>query len=115
MTKPNVALLEETLTYIRDHPEEWDQTKWVCGTAACFAGRAALLSGHTVPQTHTTHVTDMVGWFRTDGDERVGEVAERELGITFDQAEDLFNATNTMDDLEHVVKNIINESQAENV
>jgi hypothetical protein len=33
-----------TLDYIRDHPEEWDQSHYYCGTAACFAGRALLIA-----------------------------------------------------------------------
>jgi hypothetical protein len=46
----NVDLLQRTLDYIEEHPEEWDQYLWghktPCGTTFCFAGHAALLSGY---------------------------------------------------------------------
>jgi hypothetical protein len=29
-----------TLDYIRDHPEEWDQGHYRCGSTACFIGRS---------------------------------------------------------------------------
>jgi hypothetical protein len=45
MTKPNAELLEQVMQYIEDHPEQWDQSDWVCETAGCFAGNALLLSG----------------------------------------------------------------------
>lgn len=32
-----------TLDYIRGHPDEWDQDVGVCGSAACFVGRAVML------------------------------------------------------------------------
>lgn len=44
----NVAKLEKTMTDILDHPEGWDQKTWVCGTTACYAGRAVLNEGFKV-------------------------------------------------------------------
>jgi hypothetical protein len=39
--------MQETLKYIEDHPEEWDQGSWAVrtsyGTARCFAGWAVAL------------------------------------------------------------------------
>ncbi|BCP41407.1 hypothetical protein MINTMi27_15000 [Mycobacterium intracellulare] len=45
----NVALLEATMQHIKDHPELHEQSSVFlqseCGTAACFAGWACMLSG----------------------------------------------------------------------
>lgn len=43
MTERNDDLAYQTLDYIREHPEEWDQEDYFCGTTACFAGRAIIL------------------------------------------------------------------------
>lgn len=47
----NAELAYRTLDYIDAHPDEWDQTGWVCGTKACFAGWAVFLSGGRVSGT----------------------------------------------------------------
>lgn len=48
-TKPNAELAWRVLDHIDAHPEKWSQGVWVgesdCGTVACFAGLAVLLSG----------------------------------------------------------------------
>ena len=40
----NDELAYKTLDYIREHPEEWFQGLFFCGTQACFAGRAVLIA-----------------------------------------------------------------------
>lgn len=45
MLTPNAALAYAVLDQIDAHPESWNQTDWVCGTAACFAGWAVRLAG----------------------------------------------------------------------
>lgn len=53
MTAPNAELAWRVLDQIDAHPELWNQTKWIqktdCGTTACFAGWACLLSGEREP------------------------------------------------------------------
>jgi hypothetical protein len=44
----NASLACQTLDYIREHPAEWDQHDYFCGTTACFAGRA-ILTGLGLP------------------------------------------------------------------
>jgi hypothetical protein len=40
MTTPaNDDLAYRALDYIREHPAEWNQAKFWCGSTACFAGR----------------------------------------------------------------------------
>ena len=45
----NIELLDAALAYIDEHPEEWDQSTWDCGTTACIAGHMARLSGEYLP------------------------------------------------------------------
>lgn len=45
MNGKNEDLTYATLDYIREHPKEWDQSSYVCGSTACFAGRACLIAG----------------------------------------------------------------------
>lgn len=40
-----LALLEETLQFIKDNPVEWNQASWRCGSGMCFAGHAVTLAG----------------------------------------------------------------------
>lgn len=51
---PNAELAYKILDEIDAHPRSWDQSTWFgrrwwwrCGTTACFAGHACLLSGDT--------------------------------------------------------------------
>lgn len=91
----NVELLEATMQHILDHPKEHDQATFVntCGTAACFAGRAALLSGWTVAQ-----ITWAPMW--SSGAEL--------LGLTFTETWTLFKGDNTIPMLELMVKDLVN-------
>jgi hypothetical protein len=47
---PNAELAYRVLDHIDAHPESWDQTQWVCGTTACFAGWALRLSGYELEE-----------------------------------------------------------------
>jgi len=42
LNKTNLTLLRDE---IRAHPDEHDQSTWICGTTACAGGRAAMLAG----------------------------------------------------------------------
>lgn len=95
---PNVELLQQTMQHIKDHPEQHDQHIWVnsCGTAGCFAGWAALLSG----------------WFIEDlryyGDFRWTTFGRELLDLTPDEAFKLFCSSNTVPMLELMVKDLVN-------
>jgi hypothetical protein len=41
----NKELLQKVVDAIREHPDQWDQTTWHCGTSHCVAGWAEILSG----------------------------------------------------------------------
>lgn len=108
----NVELLEKTLGHIEEHPEEWNQNSWVCETAACFAGNALLLEG-----LERVYSTDMicgcgcgevvghhpspqlnVSLLKTkDGESyNIRQLATCVLGLTEDEARDLFCGSNSM-------------------
>jgi hypothetical protein len=108
----NKDLLRETLAYIEVHPEEWDQRQWICGTSACFAGRACLLSGAQpcdwggkVVQPNDEEETGLVVAQDSDSTRAigVGEMARRLLGLTDDQADRLFHLDNDLEDLRYLV------------
>jgi hypothetical protein len=81
---PNAALAYQVIDHIDAHPEQWHQGTWVgqadCGTIACFAGWAVLLSGYQVDEDGDVSVspsgsaTDLYG-------EHVQEAADVLLGI----------------------------------
>lgn len=109
----NVELLERTMTQIKDYPELHDQgTLFVrseCGTAACFAGWACLLSGCTpafLPET-----VGALSTFVLDRDARLQSAwdqAVRLLNITGDEARILFHPCNSRAMLELMVKDLVN-------
>lgn len=113
----NEALLLKVLDKIRFDPDSWYQEYWLgqtgCGTVACFAGWAAMLSGYqahwylkadvTAPQ-----MSDRV--LDPDDPTRVLDVpalAQKLLGLTVEERFALFAATNTFSDLEVLTKDII--------
>lgn len=85
LPQPNLPLLRKVLDHVDAHPKDWDQAFWgggqtagevaKCGTSMCLSGWAQYLSG-----------ADRIG-FGTSG--------EQVLGLTDDEAEDLF--VNTLD------------------
>ena len=89
---PNKQLLQDTMQYILDNPDRHDQTVWVCGTAACFAGTGALLVGWS-PFMIEAYMSTPAG--------------ARLFGITPMQAQLLFNAHNTIPMLQLMVKDLV--------
>lgn len=92
----NVQLLTATMQYIVDHPDEHDQSTFIngCGTAACFAGHAALMSGWSARDIVRSH--DM---FTTGA---------RLLGLTAREVATLFAPWNTIPILEAMVRDLVN-------
>lgn len=101
----NVTELEASMTHIVDHPEEWDQTQWVCGSAACFAGRGLLNHGYRVfyNAAEDRHMASKDGVL-TD----VASAAAKLYGITGMDAKILFSSINTLDTLQGMVKDLAN-------
>jgi hypothetical protein len=101
----NVELLEQTMRHIIDHPETHDQSIWIsaCGTTACFAGWACLLSGNHRDKYWPTYFDDV-----TTGFLHTQDLAPKLLDIDEDTAGELFDGSNTVDDLQRIVKQLIN-------
>lgn len=104
-------------------PSEWDQEWWYhrvvpegvvvgsnpnwCGTAACLAGKVALMEGGTPSvSSHVGAVSDYV--YMPDGEVRPArDVAMKALGLNEDQAEALFYGGNTFEDIVEIAKQIL--------
>lgn len=99
MPERNIELLEKTIQYIKDHPEKHYQREWVntCGTAACFCGWAAMLSGYTAAQIKEKEHEVIMTYFGADL-----------LGLNSEEAYMLFKAQNTREMLELMVKDLVN-------
>jgi len=114
----NVELMDKTLDFIEQHPENHYQGAWMrkgvedapavdlpdgrhlCGTAACFAGWAVTLAGETM---------DIYGYLvESDGTTKrhVENVAAEMLGLDRWSADVLFAARNKRADLRRMVENI---------
>jgi len=108
-TMINTELLEQTMRHIIDHPETHDQSQWVskCGTTACFAGWACLLSG---AQLNPKRYLITISWWVTRNNKLIHtqDLATELLGICDDDADRLFRDTYTVDDLQLMVKELIN-------
>jgi hypothetical protein len=106
-TGPDLVLADEVLAHIEAHPERWEQGVWLwrstdtCHASGCFAGWAAMLRGWA-PVFHWHGSGDDVRG-PNGGMEFVGDVAAELLRLTVSQADRLFAAANTLDDLRQVV------------
>jgi hypothetical protein len=116
----NRELLERTMQYIEDHPEEHYQGMWFmkteCGTTACFAGWACLLSGLTPDFTQRPYnFTDRSSYYVKDDERWVKPIATELLGVSEDDAEILFHSANSLDELKLMVKDLLNGEHLESV
>jgi hypothetical protein len=91
----NAELLEQTMQFILDNPKKHDPKVWLeessCGTTACFAGWACILALKTIPSWRP-----------------VAYMAADLLGLDDDDAYILFHGSNTVDQLQHYVKSLVN-------
>lgn len=145
--KPNVPLLNAVIEHIEANPNDWYQGDWRtlrtflrddqgipvplpaadCGTAMCFAGWAAQLSGaeyaypagdgelhDDVIVSDGTDSVEAAHIVRTDeGLVHVQDYATRALGIDEGQSNRLFHGANTLADLKRHVARIIEQGRIE--
>jgi hypothetical protein len=100
---PN-PLLRETLEYIENHPEEWDQEEYLCRTGMCFFGHALLLSGKV-------RIKPKSFWFEWKTGERLGDIMHETsalLGISEDEGKRLASSSNKLSDLRSLVEEFEN-------
>jgi hypothetical protein len=117
VSKPNVPLLRKVLTHIEEHPDEHHQAQWAvrtgCGTAYCFAGWAAVMSGAELDWDRSgvdAQGRPVTGRCEVDGQRRYIEVyAKDQLGLSYDDANDLFAWGNSREMLREVAERIAGE------
>jgi hypothetical protein len=114
---PNIDLLRKTMAHIEAHPETWEQAHWVsdkgCGTAYCFAGWTAALSGASIDSKGHVDLPDGMRM-------HVSDYAAQLLGIplqdTFADAvlevDHLFNGDNDLDALRRIVDELCAEGSS---
>jgi hypothetical protein len=102
--KRNAELLEQVMQFIVDNPERHRQTTWFrhdrCGTAACFAGWACMLSGKT-----EEWMAEHFEWGPVNG---ISLLAGDLLGLTDSEQSYLFYQENTVPMLQLMVKDLVN-------
>jgi hypothetical protein len=93
----NVPLLRRALDEITEKPETWDQGVW-CGSACCLAGHVVALDGWEFIETN--QLPGQFSRVTKDGiTKTVPTAAADVLRIHDDQAEELFDGVNDLDDL----------------
>lgn len=121
----NVHELETVMTHILDHPEEWDQSNW-CGTTMCFAGHVAMRNGCKAAVVSQLNEFGATEWRQVElGSQTfivrdhyvhdplhkrvsVREYSRDMLGLEDDEADLLFSGSNGIEDLQHIVKGLVN-------
>lgn len=107
----NIELFRRIISHARQHPEEYDQTRYraqrTCGTTYCIAGHAVIMT-HGEVQMLTYDDRLNLGRFADfrlpDG--RYGDwmgTGAKALGLTIYQAEVVFSANNSLERVERMV------------
>lgn len=120
----NTLLMEQVMTFIKDHPEKHNQKTWVgadydpvtdeaCGTTCCFAGHAMLLSGEYSVKNFGDKYDPDYGFIYSDTGEEFEDserdVAQKLLGLNLMEAEHIFYSGVSNDiPLEIAFKDVMN-------
>lgn len=104
----NALLLRQTLAHIETHPDEWNQRTY----SACFANHAARLAGGQAVDKAGMLLGAEKGELYAvarDGSHVVPvyDRAENVLGLTSEQALDLFTGANDLDSVRRLVTELI--------
>jgi hypothetical protein len=121
-TDTHTRLAYTVLDYIEDHPERHDQDTWItvggglptitdrntrttvenadCGATCCFAGWAVLLNGDTIASGSLVYNSN--GRFVSN----IDIYARHLLGLTPDEADELFYGAKDIDDVRRAVAHI---------
>lgn len=81
------------MNYIIDHPEEWGQSRWHCGTKHCFFGHCQILAG------------------RPANDDVCHEEVQELLGISCSDGDWLSDIERTAFEIHSYVKNWVNKGK----
>jgi len=108
----NAELLQKTLDTIKANPEHWYQKNWHCNSSHCFAGFAELLSFglpiylNVAALKEDKRLYDPVNC-RVDFNWNTKGNATEALGLTEEDATLLFAGGNLLEDLESMVKHLV--------
>ena len=87
--------MTQTMEWIKNNPEHWDQSRWHCGTSHCFAGVAEMLAQNIDPTTKYASESTKV-------------IAEKALGLNDQQSDYLFDSHNDINKLSSTVDAWVN-------
>ncbi len=117
----NKRLMRRTLAFVKANPKKHNQANW-CGTAQCFGGWACYLDGwkrdeDTIVIDRCDIALDGPSWGSFNFNPDISDLVRKEhtvgsvlnvatsiLGLTAEQARQLFNPDNDVRDLEKLVK-----------
>ena len=115
----NVELLDKTLNYVLNHPDEWKQDVWHCGSTGCFAYWACVLSGEPMEFVEGLATTaEKSQWLKcvegeTAKDHRNGhdlttipDRATRLLGLTVSESMAIFHSCGTKRAIKEAVEDV---------
>jgi hypothetical protein len=108
VSAPNVAEMVAIYQHIKAHPETWKQDVYAeridCGTAYCVAGWAVTRAGDELVWPEGAKLAQFV--VVGSGHEKIKVRAAHLLGLTEDQADDLFDAVNDLYDIREIITDI---------
>lgn len=114
--------LDAALAAIEAEPERWQQRHWFartsCGTACCLAGMVVSQAGWTPTDWELDYYGDGrtdISWTVEKGEDEgpVGVVARELLGVGYFDAERLFCALNSLEDLKRIRDELAREVSGE--
>ena len=110
----DIPLARKTIEHIEAHPEEWEQSEWICKTGMCYAGHSAHFAGAEAPEGRwgdalSARVTGpAIDEFSTpyDGWVHISDYAQHVLGLADGEAARMFWSDNSLDDLRGMVTSL---------
>jgi hypothetical protein len=118
----NLPLLREVIDWAEAEAaktegfREWNQDAWMmnteCGTTYCIAGYVVAQSPLFEPTTVKDRQSSWAELRRTDTGQRVpwSTAAAELLGLTRDDADDLFEADNSIEDVRRIAEEIAEDA-----
>jgi hypothetical protein len=115
----NFDLLRDALKFVAEHPEQHKQGVWRCRSGMCVAGiTAELAGGRWLSPVPSGFNRDRDAALIAEDDDDPADVvyygltpyihvqdrAQRLLGLTVSEVDDLFDAKNTYGDLVHLMR-----------
>lgn len=100
-TDEQITRMMQTLQNIEADPDSWNNKHYRNQGTCCFAARVALDAGATWWRP-TEYVDPYVDWFGHEVHCRT--VAKELLGLSQSEAVELFQGTNSLDDLRRIVE-----------